>query len=111
MANKVNVNPILPFGFVVPELIPLQQAYQQLVRSVFAELKDHATRVNNAYIKDGTELATGPVRLASYTVATVPDATLYTGGMVYVSDETGGAIPAFSDGTNWRRVTDRAVVS
>jgi hypothetical protein len=31
--------------------------------------------------------------------------------MIYVSDEAGGAIPAFSDGTNWRRVTDRAVVS
>jgi hypothetical protein len=30
---------------------------------------------------------------------------------VYCSDESGGAVPAFSDGTNWRRVTDRAVVS
>lgn len=32
-------------------------------------------------------------------------------GLVYVSDETGGGVPAFADGTNWRRVTDRAVVS
>ena len=30
---------------------------------------------------------------------------------VYCSDETGGAVPAFSDGTNWRRVTDRQIVS
>ena len=30
---------------------------------------------------------------------------------VYCSDESGGAVPAFSDGTNWRRVTDRAVVT
>ncbi len=30
---------------------------------------------------------------------------------VYVSDETGGAQMAFSDGTNWRRFTDRAIVS
>jgi hypothetical protein len=48
-------------------------------------------------------------KLVSYTVATLPSGT--TGEMIYVSDETGGAIPAFYDGTNWRRVTDRAIVS
>jgi len=51
------------------------------------------------------------VRLASYTVADLPDAAQYTGAQIFVSDETGGAVPAFSDGTNWRRVTDRTVVS
>jgi hypothetical protein len=30
---------------------------------------------------------------------------------VYCSNESGGAVPAFSDGTNWRRVTDRAIVT
>lgn len=53
----------------------------------------------------------GPVRLPSHTVTTLPDATDFTGSMIYVSNETGGAVPAFSDGTNWRRVTDRAIVS
>lgn len=49
-------------------------------------------------------------QLTSYTVATLPAATT-AGGMIYVSDETGGAVPAFSDGTDWRRFTDRAVVA
>lgn len=31
--------------------------------------------------------------------------------LVSVIDEVGGQVPAFSDGTNWRRVTDRAIVS
>jgi hypothetical protein len=31
--------------------------------------------------------------------------------MIFVPDETGGAVPAFSDGANWRRVTDRNIVS
>jgi len=31
--------------------------------------------------------------------------------VISVSDETGGHILAFSDGTNWRRVTDNAIVS
>lgn len=30
---------------------------------------------------------------------------------VIVTDESGGAVMAFSDGSNWRRVTDRAIVS
>lgn len=50
--------------------------------------------------------------LPSFTVGGLPSAaTAGAGRMVYVSNESGGAVPAFSDGTNWRRVTDRAVVS
>ena len=53
----------------------------------------------------------GPVRVGSYTVATVPSAaSVGAGSMIYVSDEIGGPVMAFSDGTNWRRTTDRAVV-
>jgi hypothetical protein len=48
--------------------------------------------------------------LPSYTTTTLPSASI-AGAMIYVSNETGGAVPAFSDGTNWRRVTDRAIVS
>jgi hypothetical protein len=33
------------------------------------------------------------------------------GALVYVSDEAGGPVVAFADGTTWRRVTDRAIVS
>jgi hypothetical protein len=48
--------------------------------------------------------------LPNYTVSTLPSASA-PGGMIYVTNESGGAVPAFSDGTNWRRVTDRAIVS
>ena len=47
--------------------------------------------------------------LPTYTVVTLP--TGVAGGMIYVSDETSGAVPAFYDGANWLRVTDRAIVS
>lgn len=49
-------------------------------------------------------------QLPSYTVAGVPSASP-AGRIIYVADETGGATLAFSDGTNWRRVTDNAVIS
>lgn len=54
----------------------------------------------------------GPVRVGSYTVAGVPSAAATgAGALIFVSDEAGGAVLAFSDGTDWRRVTDRAVIT
>ena len=55
---------------------------------------------------------TGPVRVGQYAKAALPSAaTSGAGAMLYVTDEVGGAVLAFSDGANWRRVTDRAIVS
>ncbi len=51
----------------------------------------------------------GVTYLKAYTIGTLPAAT--AAGLIYVSDETGGATLAFSDGTNWRRAQDRAIVS
>lgn len=48
----------------------------------------------------------------SFEAATLPSASeAGAGKMIYVSNEAGGPVLAFSDGSNWRRVTDRAVVS
>jgi hypothetical protein len=56
-------------------------------------------------------LNAAPMRLMSRTVAELAALTVTAGAIVYVSNETGGAVVAFYDGTNWRRVTDRVVVS
>lgn len=53
----------------------------------------------------------GFVKPQSYTVATLPSAATNASSMIYVSDESGGATVAFSDGINWRRVQDRNIVS
>lgn len=60
---------------------------------------------------DKSLVSKGPIGHTSYTVAGVPAASSYTGSTIYVSNESGGAVIAFSDGTNWRRVTDRAIIS
>lgn len=52
-----------------------------------------------------------PVGLKSYTVGALPTTNIGAGAMAYASDEVGGAVPVFYDGTNWRRVTDRAIAS
>lgn len=48
--------------------------------------------------------------LPKYIIAELPSSQI-DGQLIFVSNESGGAVPAFSDGTNWRRVTDRVIVS
>lgn len=48
-----------------------------------------------------------PARLFSSTVAGLPSASAAgAGALVWVSNASGGAVPAYSDGATWRRVTD-----
>lgn len=61
-------------------------------------------------------LGAGPLLLQGYSVNSLPDANEWGSSnefssLIYIHDETGGATLAFSDGTNWRRVQDRAIVS
>ena len=61
----------------------------------------------------------GPLLIQGYDKAALPTASdwgdITAGqsftGLIFVSDDVGGAVLAFSDGTSWRRVTDRAVIA
>ena len=57
------------------------------------------------------ERAINEPELPAYTVATVPDATLNESKMIYVTDETGGKTPAFSNSVNWLRFRDSVIIS
>ncbi len=73
-----------------------------------------AKRANISLPHDGSYPMTAPLLLKELLVADLTGdyaASLWESGVIYVSDETGGATMAFSDGTNWRRVQDRVVVS
>lgn len=105
MTKAVNNTPALVRPIYPISLQSLAQFDQLFMRSIFQELSDHAAAINAMLL--GRE----PFQLARYTVATVPDATVHEAKLIYVTDETGGAVPAFSDGTDWRRVTDRNIVS
>lgn len=55
----------------------------------------------------------GPVKVSeTFTVSTVPEASLNTGGMIYVSNgKNGSPIIAFSNGTAWLRVDTAGAIS
>jgi hypothetical protein len=52
-----------------------------------------------------------PVVLASFPKTDLPDAARWVGSWIYVSDATGGAVPAYSDGANWLRADTSAIIS
>lgn len=63
-----------------------------------------------ALAKQLTNETTDAFQMEPFAKAALPSAALpYR--FIIVTDEVGGLVPAFNDGTNWRRVTDRAVVS
>jgi hypothetical protein len=77
-----------------------------------SDLEDHSRSILRYLVSLTKEVAKqlGSPELDVYTVSELPSAGR-PGQLIYVSDETGGSVVAFSDGTDWRRVTDRAVVS
>lgn len=80
---------------------------------ILTSLKQAVVAINNisTNLSNGSNKFTALVQAPSFTVATVPAASAFVGGIIYVSNESGGAQPAFSDGSQWRRMSDRAVIT
>jgi hypothetical protein len=56
--------------------------------------------------------ASGVPRVPGFAVADLPAASSAgAGAIAFITDETGGAVLGFSDGADWRRATDRAIVA
>jgi hypothetical protein len=112
MVDKVNNPPALSTAYGgAPTVEGLRQTIQDLIGSLIRELSAHAQRINSSIVTTGETSMTAPFVVMTFTVASLPAAATWTQGLVFVSNESGGATLAFSDGTNWRRVQDRAIVS
>jgi hypothetical protein len=59
----------------------------------------------------GSVVSGGPIIFPNYSASVLPDASTSQGGMIFVSDEIDGPTMAFSDGVNWLRVRDNAVIT
>ncbi len=59
----------------------------------------------------GSVVSNAPVTLRSYTVAQLASISPAAGSMIYCTNVSTGAEPVFYDGTNWRKFTDRSIVS
>lgn len=73
------------------------------------------TEAANVTVDYGAIIDSGsrsPTSHDGYTVAEAQALTyINPGDMIYVSNESGGATMAFYDGSNWRRIQDRQIIS
>lgn len=85
---------------------PEGRTWDQWARSVIQVL---TPRLRN--LEDG-KFSQGQIpKIAAFTVATLPSASVYFNGVIIVTDEVGGRTLATSDGSNWKRVSDGVTVS
>lgn len=100
------------FGQIRSDTLPaFASAVKGLLFQLDSTLRALCKRASLAILVDGSEPMEAPLQLASYAKAALPSAATYVRGLIYVTDDIGGATPAFSDGTNWRRTADRNVIS
>ena len=111
MSRQLPTTPALSKPASLGTLAAVERHLGAVHRDLYRVLSELAGSVNEMVAKDGDRAMTGPLGLLSVIVADVPDATLYEGSIIYVSNEAGGATVAFSDGINWRRAQDRVIVS
>lgn len=103
------INPELDGLYVRPSTFTVPAKYWKITGDVVTEMN-----AGEKAAVDGAEAPapTGLEPLMSCTVGELPSSEgASTGETVYVTDEVGGSVQAVFDGTNWRRSTDRAVVS
>jgi hypothetical protein len=86
------------------------------VLGTFSKVEDYGSITQAANITVDYGVVTtddrSPTKHDSYTVAEANNLSyLNAGDMIFVSNETGGATMAFWDGSAWRRLQDRAVIS
>lgn len=62
-------------------------------------------------LQQAFDAISGPLPLRPFTLAEMPDASKYIEHAIMVSDATGGAAPAYSNGTNWLRFSNDAIIS
>jgi hypothetical protein len=70
-----------------------------------------ALSVNQLYVGNGSIFSSGPLYPNQYKIINLPSVGDSTGGLIYVTDEVGGGSLAYSNGTNWLRIYDNAIIS
>ena len=97
--NPVSENPQLPPS-AVRSMQNVSMFCGAMVRTLGQWTQRAGYRLNRMFPKDGTEAMVAPLPLAIYTAATKPDATLWKGALIYVSDGSSPYVYA-SNGTSW----------
>lgn len=77
----------------------------------FINAQGYALNSGKFVVNGSGDMSCQKLTYASKTVSQLGAITPLAGSHFFCSNESGGAVPVFGDGANWRRVTDRAIIS
>lgn len=102
-------------AIVIQRRLAYAQAISYGTQGVFSptsleEALDYVTMLTQQLL-NVVRVQTIGFHLPVHTVAGVPSALNGAPALIYVRDASGGGVVCFSDGTNWRRIDTRAIVS
>lgn len=100
-------NPILSGDQIVEE----DRGASQDLQTFFDNLVITINALDIIVTELNTRFLGGAVQLDLYVIATLPDATVRRGSLVYVTDAPGGESVGYSDGVKWRKVSNDSVIN
>lgn len=107
MINKVAQTPSLSNPSQLNNISSISSYLTNLFQSLFSAFVTQSATLNA--LVDQNNVPTEATTIAVFTKTTLPSAA--TEGIIIVSNDVGGLTLAYSDGTNWRRVADRNIIS
>ena len=81
-----------------------------VVRNNFVRAKLEIEELQSGKVDITGDTLTGVLKLATYTVAELPDAVSNLGGIAMVIDSGPNPIPVYSNGIDWVKFSDDSVV-
>lgn len=96
---------------VIPELDPGAQYVDPKTGLLTIEGQKLVRALNAILDRVGGSDGSKGLALKRYTVAQIGELSPQEGRLFYCTNDAGGEVPSFADGSGVRRVTDRAVVS
>ena len=109
MVNKVNHSQPIAVPGANRDIASISNYIVNLYNSLAGAFREYGDGING--IVDEITTPAQPTAFKAYVKAALPSAATYANNAIIVTDDVGGLVLAFSDGTNWRRVTDRAIIS
>lgn len=81
-----------------------------VVRNNFVRAKIEIEELQESKVNRAGDTLTGVLKLATFTVAGLPDAATNLGGIAIVIDSGPNPIPVYSNGVDWLKFSDDSAV-
>lgn len=83
----------------------------KVIRDNFVVAKGEIETLQAGKVDKTGDALSGVLKMAPFTLGTLPTASSNAGGLIYVTDASGGPTIAFSNATDWISLEDGSILS